>query len=84
MATFRKRNGNWTVSVRRKNYPEQYATFDTKVEAEDWAKDIETQMRKRAFVDTTSAEKSTLKDILECYSDIISIQKKVLSRNNQK
>ena len=84
MATFRKRNGNWTVSVRRKNYPEQYATFDTKVEAEDWAKSIETQMRKRAFVDTTSAEKTTLKHILERYSEEISTQKKGVVQEQSK
>ena len=84
MATYRKRNGNWTVSVRRKDYPQQYATFDTKKEAETWAADIETKMKRRAFFDTTSSEKTPLKEILMRYSEDVSVLKKGVVQEQSK
>jgi integrase len=76
MATYRRRHGCWTVAVRRKGYPAQYNTFDKKSEAEDWAKDVEIKMKRRAFVDTTSSEKTILKTLLTRYSDDVSVTKK--------
>lgn len=84
MATIRKRNGNWTASVRRKGYDPKYGTFDTKTEAQDWAKDIEIQMRKRVYFDTTSSEKTTLEQLLERYSEEVSVLKKGVVQEQSK
>lgn len=45
MATIRKRGSGWQAIVRRKGYPAQSATHDTKFEAEEWARDIEARIR---------------------------------------
>ena len=42
MATLRKRGQRWQVQVRRTNHPTRTATFDTRREAEAWARRIET------------------------------------------
>ena len=84
MATYRRRHGSWTVAVRRKNSPPQYATFDSKSEAEYWAKNIEVKMKRRAFADTTSSEKTTIKELLEKYSEEESVTKKGVTQEQSK
>lgn len=76
MATFRKRSGNWQAIVRKKGYPEQTATFDTKDEAQTWAHNTESHMKRGVFVSTTKAEQTTLKEIIQRYIVEIEPQKK--------
>ena len=45
MATIRKRgNYQWEAQIRKRGFPSQTKTFNTKVEAEAWAKMIESEM----------------------------------------
>ncbi|GAU08880.1 DUF2188 domain-containing protein [Desulfoplanes formicivorans] len=45
MATFTKRGkGQWQVKIRRKGCPLQTKTFETKGDAEAWAREIESEM----------------------------------------
>ena len=44
MATLRKRGPRWHVQVRRTNHPTQTATFDTRRQAEIWARQKETRL----------------------------------------
>jgi hypothetical protein len=68
VATFRKRGpSQWEVRIRKRGYPTTCNTFDTKVEAEAWAKDIETTMNKSLFVSAKEAEQYTLSECLERY-----------------
>ncbi len=61
MATIRRRGPKqWEVRVRREGQPVQCHTFDTKETAERWAREIEGQMDKGAFVDRSEAEDTTL------------------------
>lgn len=76
MASFRKRSGNWQAIVRKKGYPQETGTFDTKAEAQAWAHDIESQMKRGIFVSLTKAEQTTLKEIIERYIDEVSPEKK--------
>ena len=51
MATIRKRGAyQWEARMRKRGYPTTYKTFDTKLEAEAWAKDTETKMNKSIFM----------------------------------
>jgi len=44
MATFRKRGPyQWEAQIRRRGYPAQSKTFETKTEAEAWANMIESE-----------------------------------------
>ena len=45
MATFRKRgNLQWEARIRKRGYPMTCKTFDTKAEAKQWAKGVETEI----------------------------------------
>lgn len=66
MATFEQRDsGYWQAKIRRKNWPNQSKTFRTKVEAEAWARNIESAMDKGIFQSTSEAEKTTFSDLLK-------------------
>jgi len=68
MATIEQRGPyQWRAKVRRKGFPTQSGTFDYKVEAEAWARDIEGDMDKRVFVDRSLADRETLKDVIDRY-----------------
>lgn len=71
MATLEKRGDYWRVKIRRKGYPIQTRSFDTKAQAERWTRDIENEMDKGVFVDRTESEKNTLRDVLSRYHDEI-------------
>lgn len=65
MATFKQRaNGAWQAVIRRKGYPVQSRTFDRKLDAEIWARQVEAEMDKRMFVSASDAERLTLKDLI--------------------
>lgn len=68
MATFRQRaSGYWQAIVRRKGHPVESATFEKKVDAEAWARGLETAMDRGAFVSMREAEETTLYSALERY-----------------
>jgi len=68
MATITRRKvGQWQAKIRRKGYPVQSRTFDTRVDAEAWARDVERQMDRASFVPSTSAEKTTLAEAIDRY-----------------
>lgn len=66
MATIRKRgHRQWEARVRRKGVPVQCRTFDTKETAERWARQVEGEIDKGAFVDRSEAEDTTFTDALD-------------------
>lgn len=69
MASFEKREkGHYRVKIRRRGYPTQTATFETKAQAQRWAREIENKMDSRNFVAITKeAERTTLCEALERY-----------------
>lgn len=68
MATFRKRGPyQWEARIRKKGYPTTCKTFDSKADAEAWAKEIETNMNKSLFVSAKEAEQYTLSECLDRY-----------------
>ncbi|MBO9745963.1 site-specific integrase [Xanthomonas phaseoli pv. dieffenbachiae] len=68
MASFRRREEfQWQARVRRKGYPEQTKTFNTKAEAEAWARKIESEIDRGVFVSRTEAEATSLEEALDRY-----------------
>ena len=68
MATFRKRGPyQWQAQVRKKGQPLQTRTFETRAEAEQWARLIEVEMDKGVFVSRAEAESTPLRELLERY-----------------
>jgi integrase len=67
MASFRYRSNRWQARVRRKGYPDEVKSFITRLDAEKWARSIESDIDKGQFVNTTEAQRTTLGDLIERY-----------------
>lgn len=63
------------AQIRRKGYPTQTQTFESRKDAEAWARDIETKMDHGKFVCTKEADKTTLGEALERYAREVSVKK---------
>ena len=76
-ATFRKRGAyQWQAQVRKKGYPLQTKTFETKAAAEAWARATEHEMDQGLFVSRAEAESTTLGELLQRYLAEITPSKK--------
>lgn len=68
MATIDKRDDyQWRVQIRRKGWPRQSQTFETRRDAEAWARQIESEMDRGVFVDRSEADSTSLREALERY-----------------
>lgn len=77
MATIRKLRGRWQAQVRRKGMKCRAKSFDTRAEAERWARTLETELDRHGVqADTKMAESLTLKDILVRYLDEVTPSKR--------
>jgi len=77
MASIRKRGPyQWEVRVRKKGYPVQCKTFETKPDAEAWAATIESEMARGIFRSYQEAERTTLAELLSRYRKEVTPQKK--------
>lgn len=76
MAGIWKRGNYWRAYIRRQGYPHQNCSFDTRAEAEAWARRVESEMDRGAFVDRTEAEITSFGDLLKRYAEEISPHKK--------
>lgn len=85
MATIRKLRGRWQAQVRRRGMKPRCKSFDTKQEAEKWARDLETQVdRFGAAPDTKILESTTLGQLLERYQREISPTKRGSIQESQR
>jgi integrase len=67
MAHVSKRGLFWRVEIRRKGYKPVYRTFDSKQDANKWARLTESEMDAGLFVDRSAAERMLLSEALERY-----------------
>jgi len=67
MASIRFRNNKWQARVVRKGITPISRTFLTKLDAEKWARKIETEIDRNSYINTSLAEKSTFKEIIQRY-----------------
>lgn len=85
MATLRKRGScQWQAIIRRKGYPQQTATFESKPEAVAWAASIESRMIRGIWRDSGDAERTTLAECLERYRHEVTPSKKGALQENSK
>jgi integrase len=77
MATIRKLRGRWQAQVRRRGLAPRARSFDSKADAERWARQLEAQVdRAGSLPDTRLAEATTLKEVLTRYQDSVSPSKR--------
>lgn len=67
MATFRNRSGKWQARVQRIGYRTITKSFSTKQDAEKWARQTEIELDKNTYCNTSLAEKTTFKELIERY-----------------
>jgi len=67
MAYISQRGDYWRAEIRRRGYKPVYRTFDTKQQAQKWARRIEGEMDSGSFVDRSAAERTTLAEALTRY-----------------
>lgn len=75
MASVTKRGKYWRAQVRRLGYPPQHKTFDTNVDAEAWARVVESEMDRGVFASRVEAERTTLAEALKRYKTEICSRK---------
>lgn len=67
MASFSKRGNYWRAQIRTKGQDPISRTFDTKAQAQIWARSIENEMDRGVYIDRSEAERTTLLEALERY-----------------
>jgi integrase len=67
MASFRQRGGKWQARVIRDGYPDQTKTFESKADAEKWARVLESEIDKGQFVNVSEAQRTNLGDVIARY-----------------
>jgi integrase len=68
MATIRKRGAyQWEARIRKKGQATTCKTFETRADAERWAREIETEMDRGIYVSRSEAESTTLDEALDRY-----------------
>ena len=64
MASIRQRSGTWPARVQRNGYPDEVVSFNTKTEAQTWARSVESTMDQVLHQSTQSARDLLLADVL--------------------
>ena len=67
MASIGQQGNSWQTRVRRKGYPDITKSFNTRKDAERWARSVETSLDRGTYIDPTEAEKVTLGDLIGRY-----------------
>lgn len=68
MATIRKRGEyQWQAQVRREGYPATSKTFETRKDAERWARAIERELDQGIYLPRGEAERTTVADLIARY-----------------
>lgn len=85
MATIRKLRGRWQAQVRRRGMKPRAKSFDSKAEAEKWARELESQVDRFGMApDTKILETTTLGQLLERYQREITPQKRGAVQEDQR
>jgi integrase len=67
MATISNRNNKWHVRIRRIGQPTVAKTFLLRTDAEKWARSIEIEIDRGTFINTSYAQKTLFKDLIQQY-----------------
>ena len=76
MASIRKRGDKWQARIQLKGFEPVGKSFTVKADAEAWAKIVEAEMIRGAFIKRTEAERTTLREVLDRYRQEVSSTKR--------
>jgi hypothetical protein len=84
MATITETPSNtWKAIVRKRGWPNTIKTFRTRRDAQDWARRVEDEMVRGAFIDRTPSERTTLRSALTRYLTEVSPAKSAGSQKRE-
>ncbi|HEX7130869.1 MAG TPA: hypothetical protein VF217_12530 [Rhodanobacteraceae bacterium] len=63
------RSGRWRARARRRGAPSNSETFARKIDAEAWARKLESDIERGKWRDNTAAERTFLRDALKRYEE---------------
>lgn len=66
MASIRRRENTWQARVSQKGFPE-VRTFDSKAEAERWARAVESETARGVHVSRQEVDRTTLAEVIGQY-----------------
>ena len=85
MATYRKLpSGRWQVQIRSKNSVPLSKTFPSKLEADKWARNIESQIDLGTYVDRSELNSTTFGDLIDRYLIEVTPSKKSKDVENRR
>jgi integrase len=85
MATLRKLDsGKWQCIVRRKGHAPVFKTFNTRSDGDKWARHLEGEMDRGAFISRTTADSTTLGELIDRYIDEVSPLKRSCKNDVQR
>lgn len=76
MATFRQRGNRWQAIVRKAGHPPVSDTFATKLDAENWARELERRIDMGGGVDFRSLKEMTVADLMDLYYAQVCLHRK--------
>ena len=74
MASIRSRNGLWQARITRQGQPHIARSFQTKQDAERWARQTETEMDRGSFINIGLAEKTLFSEVIERYVQEVTLK----------
>jgi integrase len=74
MASIRNRGGKWQARITRQGHSPISKSFQTKQDAERWARQVEADIDKGSYTNVALAERTLLKDIIERYIQEVTLQ----------
>ena len=82
MATFRNRHGKWQARVRRLGQQPISKSFQSKQDAERWARQVEADIDKGCYTNIVLAERTLLKDVIERYIQEVTNQTRSMKEDH--
>lgn len=74
MATFRNRHGKWQARVQRKGQQPVSKSFQSKEDAQRWARQVEAEIDKGSYTNIALAERTLFKDVIERYMQEVALK----------
>jgi len=74
MATFRNRHGKWQARVQRKGQQPVSKSFQSKEDAQKWARQVEAEIDKaHSYTNIALAERTLFKEVIERYVQVVTL-----------
>jgi integrase len=74
MATFRNRHGKWQARVQRKGQQPVSKSFQSKEDAQRWARSVESEIDRGSYTNQILADRSLFKDVILRYLEEVTLK----------